>query len=173
MFIFNTRDTPLPLIRQSLVYVADEASKLPSLVTYLTSTVSTPSRPEDSTSPPPWAPPILIFTSTQPRATSLCTQLILHGIQNVDVLHASLSNKQREGVVHRMLTAECWVLVCTEVVARGMDFKGVKGVINYDWPQSVQSYVHRIGRTGRAGREGIAVTYWTDEDAPSLKSSAS
>ena len=88
----------------------------------------------------------------------------------MDVLHASLTNKQRQDVVHRMLTGECWVLVCTEIVARGMDFKGVKGVINYDWPQSVQSYVHRIGRTGRAGREGIAVTYWTDEDAPSLKS---
>jgi len=68
-----------------------------------------------------------------------------------------------------MRTGECWVLVCTEVMARGMDFKGVRGVINYDWPQSVQSYVHRIGRTGRAGREGFAVTYWTDEDAPYLK----
>ncbi|KAF8588418.1 P-loop containing nucleoside triphosphate hydrolase protein [Ramaria rubella] len=167
--VVGLKDTPLPLIRQSLVYVADEASKLPSLVSYLTSTTATPTHQEKSTAPPPWAPPILIFTSTQPRATSLCTQLILHGIQNVDVLHASLTNKQRQDVVHRMLSGECWVLVCTEVVARGMDFKGIKGVINYDWPQSVQSYVHRIGRTGRAGREGFAVTYWTDDDAPSLK----
>ncbi|KIJ38491.1 hypothetical protein M422DRAFT_231241 [Sphaerobolus stellatus SS14] len=167
--VVGLKDTPLPLIRQSLVYVADESSKLPSLVSYLTDTSSLPTA---ATAPPRWAPPILIFTSTQPRATSLTTQLILHNIPNVDVLHASLTNKQREDVVHRMRMGECWVLVCTEVVARGMDFKGVKGVINYDWPMTVQSYVHRIGRTGRAGNEGFAVTYWTDEDAPYLKTIA-
>ena len=79
-------------------------------------------------------------------------------------------------------------MVSTEVMARGMDFKGVREVINYDFPQSVQSYVHRIGksrwqpvrimqslkrsmsgRTGRAGREGKAITYFTNQDAPYLK----
>jgi len=64
------------------------------------------------------------------------------------------------------------VLISTEVMARGMDFGGVRGVINFDWPESVQSYVHRIGRSGRAGREGTAITYFTDEDAPFLKSIA-
>ena len=54
-------------------------------------------------------------------------------------------------------------------MARGMDFKGVNLVINYDFPQSVQSYIHRIGRTGRAGRSGEAVTYYTKDDAPYLK----
>lgn len=160
------RDTPLPSIRQSLVYVADESSKLPSLIAYLTST-SAPST--DPTAPQPWAPPILIFTSTQPRATSLYTNLMLYNLPNVDVLHASLSNAQRMDVIRRMREGKCWILVCTEVMARGMDFKGIKGVINYDFPNTVQSYVHRIGRTGRAGREGFAVTYWTDEDGPFLK----
>lgn len=78
-------------------------------------------------------------------------------------------------------------MISTEVMARGMDFKGVRGVINYDFPTSVQSYIHRIGkqdsvlgtsavltrrtgRTGRAGREGAAVTYFTNDDAPYLKS---
>jgi len=63
-------------------------------------------------------------------------------------------------------------MVCTEVMARGMDFGGLRGVLNYDFPQSVQSYIHRIGRTGRAGREGDAITYFTDADAPYLKSYA-
>ncbi len=54
-------------------------------------------------------------------------------------------------------------------MARGIDFKGVQLVINYDFPQSVQSYIHRIGRTGRAGREGRAITYFTKEDAGHLK----
>jgi len=61
------------------------------------------------------------------------------------------------------------VMISTEVMARGMDFKGVRGVINYDFPTSVQSYIHRIGRTGRAGRDGTATTYFTNEDAPFLK----
>jgi ATP-dependent helicase YprA (DUF1998 family) len=60
-------------------------------------------------------------------------------------------------------------MVTTEVMARGIDFKGVREVINYDFPTTIQSYIHRIGRTGRAGREGKAITMFTDEDAPYLK----
>jgi ATP-dependent RNA helicase DDX52/ROK1 len=99
-----------------------------------------------------------------------------------------MTNKERENAVRRMQRGESWVLVSTEVMARGMDFKGVREVINYDFPRSVQSYVHRIGgfattvlrrlfqcilpgRTGRAGREGKAKTYFTNEDAPYLKPS--
>lgn len=56
-----------------------------------------------------------------------------------------MTAKQREESVKRMRKGETWVMVCTEVMARGMDFGGVRGVLNYDFPQSVQSYVHRIG----------------------------
>jgi len=68
-----------------------------------------------------------------------------------------------------MRDGETWVMVCTEVMARGMDFGGVQGVVNYDFPQTLQSYVHRIGRTGRAGRSGVAITYFTDDDVGYLK----
>lgn len=129
--------------------------KLPTLVTYLNQ---------------PYNPPILVFTSSQPRAASLSQELVLHGVQNVEALHAGMSNKAREDAISRMRKGECWVLVCTEVAGRGLDFKGVREVINFDFPRSVQSYIHRIGRTGRAGREGKAITYFTDEDAPWLKS---
>ena len=60
-------------------------------------------------------------------------------------------------------------MITTELMARGMDFKGVKLVINYDFPQSVQSYIHRIGRTGRAGRDGEAVTFFSRDDVTYLK----
>ncbi len=112
---------------------------------------------------------MLIFTSTQARATSLAEELILNSIQNVDCLHAGMTKKEREDSLSRMRKGESWVMVTTEVMARGMDFKGVREVINYDFPTTIQSYVHRIGRTGRAGREGKAVTFFTDEDAPYLK----
>ncbi|KAL0950684.1 hypothetical protein HGRIS_007463 [Hohenbuehelia grisea] len=152
--VVGLKDTPLPLISQTLTYVRDDHSKLPSLLSYLAQ---------------PYNPPVLIFTSTQPRAASLAEELVLNGISNVDCLHAGLSKKEREDAVSRMRRGESWVMVSTEVMARGMDFKGVREVINYDFPTSVQSYVHRIGRTGRAGREGKAVTYFTDDDAPFLK----
>lgn len=128
-FIVN-RDTPLPLITQALTYVADDASKLSSLLTHFAQ---------------PYNPPVLVFTSSQSRASSLAEELVLNGIPNVDCLHAGMSKKEREEAVHRMRRGESWVMVSTEVMARGMDFKGVREVINYDFPTSVQSYVHRIG----------------------------
>ena len=129
------RDTPLPLIAQSLTYVADDQSKLPTLLQYLSQ---------------PYNPPVLIFVSSQPRATSLAEELVIAGVANVDCLHAGMTKKEREDAVSRMRRGESWVMVSTEVMARGMDFKGVREVINYDFPQSVQSYVHRIGRLEQA-----------------------
>lgn len=155
--VVGLKDTPLPLITQSLTYVAEDHSKLPTLCAYLSQ---------------PYNPPILIFTSSQPRASSLAEELVLNGVPNVDCLHAGMTMKERDDAVSRMRRGESWVMISTEVMARGMDFKGVREVINYDFPRSVQSYVHRIGRTGRAGREGKAVTYFTNEDAPYLKSIA-
>ncbi|KAI8983354.1 P-loop containing nucleoside triphosphate hydrolase protein [Trametes punicea] len=155
--VVGLKDTPLPLIAQSLTYVADDQSKLPTLLQYLSQ---------------PYNPPLLVFVSSQPRATSLAEELVINGIPNVDCLHAGMTKKEREDAVSRMRRGESWVMVSTEVMARGMDFKGVREVINYDFPQSVQSYVHRIGRTGRAGREGKAITYFTDQDAPFLKTIA-
>ncbi len=56
-----------------------------------------------------------------------------------------MTKKERDDTVSRMRSGESWVLISTEVMARGMDFRGVQEVINYDFPRSVQSYVHRIG----------------------------
>jgi len=126
------RDTPLPLIAQSLTYVADDHSKLPTLRGYLSQ---------------PYNPPVLIFTSSQPRASSLAEELVLNGVPNVDCLHAGMTKKERDDAVSRMRRGESWVMISTEVMARGMDFRGVREVINYDFPRSIQSYVHRIGRS--------------------------
>ncbi|TFK76714.1 P-loop containing nucleoside triphosphate hydrolase protein [Pluteus cervinus] len=152
--VVGLKDTPLPLISQTLTYTADDASKLPAILTYFSH---------------PYDPPVLVFTSTQPRASSLAGELVLNGIPNVDCLHAGMTDKERGDAIDRMRKGESWVMISTEVMARGMDFKGVRQVINYDFPTSVQSYVHRIGRTGRAGKEGKAVTFFTDQDAPFLK----
>ncbi|EGF83188.1 hypothetical protein BATDEDRAFT_29188 [Batrachochytrium dendrobatidis JAM81] len=113
-------------------------------------------------------PPVLIFVQSIDRAKELFHELVYDGI-NVDVMHSERTQTQRDTIIKNFRCGKIWVLIATELMARGIDFKGVNLVINYDFPQTVQSYVHRIGRTGRAGRTGEAITYFTKEDAPYLK----
>ncbi|KAH8556893.1 P-loop containing nucleoside triphosphate hydrolase protein [Umbelopsis sp. PMI_123] len=114
-------------------------------------------------------PPVLIFVQSIDRAKELFHELVYDGI-NVDVIHSERTKSQRDNIIDQFRAGRIWVLISTELMARGLDFKGVNLVINYDFPQTVQSYIHRIGRTGRAGRVGEAITYFTKDDAPYLKS---
>jgi ATP-dependent RNA helicase DDX52/ROK1 len=87
-------------------------------------------------------------------------ELLYEGV-NVDVIHADRPQSKRDEVVRNFRQGITWVLICTDLMGRGVDFKGVNLVINYDFPQSVISYIHRIGRTGRGGKSGAAITYFT------------
>ncbi|KAG7660690.1 ROK1 [[Candida] subhashii] len=113
-------------------------------------------------------PPIIIFLQSITRAKALFHELLYDKL-NVDVIHAERTPKQREEVIKRFKNGDIWVLITTDVLARGVDFKGVNLVINYDVPQSAQAYVHRIGRTGRGGKSGRAVTFFTKEDDQLIK----
>lgn len=116
-------------------------------------------------------PPALIFLQNKERAKELFKELIYDGV-NVDVMHAERTQAQREEVITKFRSGEIWVLICTDLMARGIDFKGVNMVINYDLPTSAVSYIHRIGRTGRAGNTGTAVTFFTEADMPNIRSIA-
>jgi len=116
-------------------------------------------------------PPVLVFVQTKERATELFKELLYDGI-NVDVIHSERSEQQRENTVRAFRSGDIWVLICTELMGRGIDFKGVNLVINYDFPPSAVSYIHRIGRTGRAGRAGKAVTFFTEQDRTILRTIA-
>jgi ATP-dependent RNA helicase DDX52/ROK1 len=113
-------------------------------------------------------PPVLLFMQSKERAKDLYRELVYDGI-NVDVIHAERTQQQREDIIRRFRIGDIWVLICTDLMARGVDFKGVQMVINYDLPQSAVAYIHRIGRTGRAGKRGTAVTFFTEEDMPRLR----
>ncbi|ENN71883.1 hypothetical protein HUJ04_001041 [Dendroctonus ponderosae] len=117
------------------------------------------------------SPPVLIFVQSKERAQQLFNELIYDGIM-VDAIHADRTQTQRDNVVKCFREGKIWVLICTELMARGIDFKGVNLVVNYDFPPSTISYVHRIGRAGRAGRTGKAVTFFTQDDTPLLRSVA-
>lgn len=139
----------MPNIKQSLVYVAQQESKLPTLIQYLIS-------------PTGYNAPIIVFTSTQARAASLLSELLLAGVKNAEALHAGLTRHEREQCMKRMLQGEIWVLVTTDVLARGMDFGGVQEVINFDWPESVQSYVHRVGPSDSYCSRASDLFFWNN-----------
>ena len=116
-------------------------------------------------------PPVLIFLQSKERAQELYGELLYDGMR-VDVIHAGRSPAERELSVQKFRRGDTWVLICTDLVARGVDFKAVNLVINYDLPTDGVSYVHRIGRTGRAGREGRAITFFTEADFDNLRTIA-
>ncbi|XP_067279403.1 probable ATP-dependent RNA helicase DDX52 isoform X2 [Pseudorasbora parva] len=116
-------------------------------------------------------PPVLVFVQSIDRARELFHELVYEGI-NVDVIHADRTQQQRDNVVSSFRSGKIWVLICTALLARGIDFKGINLVVNYDFPTTAVEYIHRIGRTGRAGHKGKAITFFTEDDKPLLRSIA-
>lgn len=116
-------------------------------------------------------PPVLLFVQSIERAKDLFQELAYDGI-NVDVIHADRTQQQRDEVIARFRRGDIWVLICTDLMARGVDFRAVNMVVNYDLPQTGVAYIHRIGRTGRAGRTGEAVTLFTESDIGRLRTIA-
>ncbi|CAJ1954494.1 unnamed protein product [Cylindrotheca closterium] len=116
-------------------------------------------------------PPAIVFMQSKERAQALFAELLYDGM-HVDVIHAGRSRTARDSAVAKFRKGETWVLICTDLVARGVDFRAVNMVINYDLPTSGITYVHRIGRTGRAGRKGKAITLFTEADFENLRTIA-
>ncbi|WP_127579208.1 DEAD/DEAH box helicase [Paenibacillus koleovorans] len=106
----------------------------------------------------------VVFCRTKIRAKKLAEALLGYGL-NVDELHGDLTQAKREQVMKRFREAELQILVATDVAARGLDVEGVTHVFNYDIPHDAESYIHRIGRTARAGQKGTAITLAAPRDA--------
>ena len=100
----------------------------------------------------------MVFCHTKQHAISLNIALSQRGYA-VDELHGDLSQTKREQVMKRFREAKLQILVVTDIAARGLDIEGVTHIFNYDIPRNAESYIHRIGRTGRAGQRGMAVTF--------------
>ncbi|MBT2692502.1 DEAD/DEAH box helicase [Bacillus sp. ISL-55] len=109
----------------------------------------------------------VIFCRTKRRVSKLNDALKANNI-NCDELHGDLSQAKREQVMKKFRDAKIQYLIATDVAARGLDVEGVTHVFNYDIPLDTESYIHRIGRTGRAGSEGLAVTFYSPKDRPML-----
>ncbi|MGE4282786.1 MAG: DEAD/DEAH box helicase [Clostridia bacterium] len=110
----------------------------------------------------------IIFCRTKRRASALNEALQSHGY-NSDELHGDLTQAKREKVMKAFRNAEIQLLIATDVAARGLDIEGITHIFNYDVPQDTESYIHRIGRTGRAGQTGMAITLATPRDEDILR----
>jgi ATP-dependent RNA helicase RhlE len=110
---------------------------------------------------------VLVFTRTKHGANRLAEQLAREGIE-ADAIHGNKSQGARTRALARFKANELRVLVATDIAARGLDIELLPHVVNYDLPHVPEDYVHRIGRTGRAGAEGEAVSFVSSEERPLL-----
>lgn len=113
--------------------------------------------------------PVLVFTRTKRMASKLTTKVNEMGF-NVAEIHSNRSLGQRRNALDGFKQGRYRVLIATDIAARGIDVSGIELVVNYDMPATTEDYVHRIGRTGRAGKTGHAISYATNEQKGYVRS---
>lgn len=125
------------------VYMIDKQNKMKSLI-YLIDILNVKSA--------------VVFTRTKTEADKVAEKLLREGIASSSI-HSDKSQWDRLGILNDLKKGKIRILVATDIVSRGIDVKGISHVINYDIPYTSETYVHRIGRTGRAGHEGMSITF--------------
>jgi len=111
---------------------------------------------------------VLVFTRTKHRADRVCRTLSRKGIKGV-AIHSNRTQSQRQQALDGFKSGKYRVLVATDIVARGIDVDNISHVINFDMPNKAEDYVHRIGRTARAGNDGTALSFLSSEEASALR----
>ncbi|PVU95202.1 hypothetical protein BB561_001979 [Smittium simulii] len=104
------------------------------------------------------SPPVLIFAENKSDVDNIMEYLLLKGVEAVSI-HGSKSQDERDYAIKSFRAKKKDVLVATDVASKGLDFSEIKHVINFDMPRDIEDYVHRIGRTGRSGKTGLATTF--------------
>lgn len=110
----------------------------------------------------------IVFCRTKKRVDEVGRGLSLRGF-NAELIHGDITQQKRTSVIHEFRKGSVELLVATDVAARGLDISGVTHVYNYDIPQDPESYVHRIGRTGRAGQDGMSITFVQNSEMAYLR----
>ncbi|MEM7662479.1 MAG: DEAD/DEAH box helicase [Pseudomonadota bacterium] len=105
----------------------------------------------------------LVFTRTKHGANKVVRKLLAKGVR-ADAIHGNKSQPQRRKAMEAFKSGQCPVLVATDIAARGIDIDGITHVINFEMPNVAEQYVHRIGRTARAGREGRAISFVAEDE---------
>ncbi|KAH7641193.1 atp-dependent rna helicase ddx52-like protein [Dermatophagoides farinae] len=147
--IIGERNKVVESIEQKLVFTGNETGKLFALKEIIANGCQTP---------------VLIFVNTVRKANFLQRELEDSLAITVDTIHSDRKQEIRDQIVRLFREGKILFLICTELMGRGIDFKAVNLVINYDLPSSAIAYIHHVGRTGRAGRTGKAITFYSLKD---------
>lgn len=139
---------------KQVIRVCDEDEKFDLLMEVL----------EDINKQEPSERKTLIFAQTKKLADELAKHLNRRGL-NAEQIHGGRSQSQREQILDAYRRNRIDILVATDVASRGLDVSDIKNVINFDYPNTTEDYVHRIGRTGRSKSNGTAYTFFTEENA--------
>eukprot|EP00546_Thalassionema_frauenfeldii_P003271 CAMPEP_0178932266 /NCGR_PEP_ID=MMETSP0786-20121207/22492_1 /TAXON_ID=186022 /ORGANISM="Thalassionema frauenfeldii, Strain CCMP 1798" /LENGTH=363 /DNA_ID=CAMNT_0020609479 /DNA_START=476 /DNA_END=1569 /DNA_ORIENTATION=+ len=129
-----------------IIEVCNDADKYPSLLKYLRQTLT----PKDR---------VLVFVETKKGADMLTQSLRMDGFQ-ARAMHGDKSQDERDWVLREFKNLQSTLLIATDVAARGLDVSDIRMVVNFDMPNDMESYIHRIGRTGRAGKKGTAISFF-------------
>ncbi|BDA40614.1 DEAD-box ATP-dependent RNA helicase 35 [Coccomyxa sp. Obi] len=113
------------------------------------------------------APPVLVFAEKTADVDDIHEYLLVKGVEAVAV-HGGKDQEEREAAIDEFKAGRKDVLVATDVASKGLDFPDIQHVINYDMPDEIENYVHRIGRTGRCGKTGIATTFINKNQSESI-----
>ncbi|KPM09890.1 ATP-dependent RNA helicase DDX52-like protein [Sarcoptes scabiei] len=146
--IIGERNKIVETIDQKLIFTGTESGKLFALKEIINRGCQTPA---------------LIFVNSVRKANYLQMELERMNLC-ADTIHSGRNQEFRDRIVRRFREGQILFLVCTELMSRGIDFKAVNLVINYDLPSTTVAYIHHIGRTGRAGRNGTSITFYTSTD---------
>ena len=150
--ILVSRDEPvLDLTRQCLV-IAEKGVKNDALTTILDK----------------GQPKAIVFCNAKYRADRLAKRLVAHGYL-AGTIHGNVAQNKRERVLRGFKEGSIRILVATDVAARGLDIENVDLVVNFDVPNDPDTYIHRIGRTGRAGAEGTAISFFMPDELPLIR----
>jgi ATP-dependent RNA helicase DDX23/PRP28 len=150
-------------IEQKVMFLASEAAKKNALLDEINRSLRSQPSSSSSAAPASADVKIIVFVNTQKAADTICRQLEEQR-HRVGVLHGGKSQEVREETLEDFRASKINILVATDVAGRGLDIPDVSHVINVDCPKKIANYCHRIGRTGRAGKFGTAVTFITDAD---------
>merc|ERR1712098_906991 len=107
---------------------------------------------------------VIVFTETKRKCDELTRNMRRHGYVAM-CIHGDKRQEERDWVLNEFRSGKTQILVATDVAARGLDVDDIKFVVNYDFPNCTEDYVHRIGRTGRKGNSGTAYTFFTQENS--------
>jgi ATP-dependent RNA helicase RhlE len=113
---------------------------------------------------------VLVFVSSRALADLLYEEIASRFGEKVGVIHSNKAQNFRFNAVNDFQSGVYNVLIATDLIARGIDVSDVSHVINFDIPENPENYIHRIGRTGRADKNGVAITFVTEKDTPALES---